>query len=223
GRVIAVPRPLFQYGVRVYHLSDLSDPPRLVTTASQPDVRWADVSPDGRWVLTGSEFTGGVWVSDADTGKPIARLQAAAGWGGVRPGGDWVAVHGHRGSGKLVRAGTWEDHLALDGRYSTFSPDGRLIAVGEGVGVVRLLECETGREVARLEVTDPTRLMPAGFSPDGGRFYAAGEENGALYIWDLRHLRARLKEMAADWDWPEYPPAAPVEPVTAVEILSPKN
>jgi tetratricopeptide (TPR) repeat protein len=27
----------------------------------------------------------------------------------------------------------------------------------------------------------------------------------ALYVWDLRRLRAQLKEMDLDWDWPEFP------------------
>jgi hypothetical protein len=75
-----------------------------------------------------------------------------------------------------------------------------------------------------LEVAEPTWLVPVAFSPDGGRLYAFGKDAHALHLWtwDLRHLRARLKELGADWDWPDFPPAAPVEPVTAVEVVTPK-
>lgn len=32
----------------------------------------------------------------------------------------------------------------------------------------------------------------------------------AIHIWDLRAIRARLKEMNLDWDWPEFAPANPI-------------
>jgi len=122
----------------------------------------------------------------------------------------------------LLRVGTWAEQRTVRGNEAAFSADSRLLAVGDGTGVVRLEATDTGREVARLEVTDPTWLTPIGFSPDGGRLYACGDENAALYIWDLRLLRSRLKAMNADWDWPKLPPAEPIEPVTAVEVIPSK-
>jgi hypothetical protein len=75
-----------------------------------------------------------------------------------------------------------------------------------------------------LEGADPTWLTPVAVSPDGSRLHAVGTDAYRLHLWtwDLRHLRARLKELGADWDWPEFPPAAPVEPVTAVEVVTSK-
>jgi hypothetical protein len=107
---------------------------------------------------------------------------------------------------------------SLAGEHFAFTSDDRLVAVGEGYGVVRLLECETGREVARLEVADQTRLSPRAFAPDGGTLYAVGIENRLLYIWDVRLLRARLKALDADQDWPELPPAAPAGPPASIEV-----
>jgi tetratricopeptide (TPR) repeat protein len=78
--------------------------------------------------------------------------------------------------------------------------------------VVRLVGTETGKEVSRMETTDHITLSPAGFSPDGGRFYAIGEQNRALYIWDLRLIRSRLKAMGADWDVPPLPEPKPTLP-----------
>jgi WD40 repeat protein len=221
GRVLVRPRPNSNLGAEIFHLGG---PARTLDTEPQWDVRFASVSPDGRWVVTGSHSeNGGIRVHDAGTGKLVARLHDSNGSGKFSPDGAWVAITDYRGEGKLVRAGSWADHLTLRGA-SCFFPDGRLIAVGEGVGVVRLLECENGREVARLEVADPTWLIPGAFSPDGGRLYAIGQDAHALHLWtwDLHHLRARLKELGADWYWPELPPAAPLEPTTAVEVIAPK-
>jgi hypothetical protein len=223
GRVLVQPHPASSLGADIFHLGGT---PRMVRAERDPhwDNRSASVSPDGRWVITGSHAGNGtIRVHDAGTGALIARLHDCSGSGWFSPDGIWVAIGDYRGEGKLVRARTWEDHLTLR-RAGPFSPDSRLIAVGDGVGAVRLLECETGREVTRLEVADPTWLVPAAFSPDGGRLHAFGTDNRALHLWtwDLRHLRTRLKELDADWDWPEFPPAAAVEPVTAIEVIARK-
>jgi WD40 repeat protein len=221
GRVLGHPLPTSDRGAELFHLGN---PVRMVPTEPQSDVRSASVSPDGRWVVTGSHTgDGGVRVHDAATGKLVARLHDVSGAGHFSPDAAWVSVGDYHGNGKLVRAGSWVGHVTFHG-LGRFSPDSRLLAVGEGVGAVRLLECETGREVARLEVAEPTRLVPVGFSSDGGRLYAVGQDAHALHLWtwDLHHLRAQLKEMNADWDWPEFPPTAPVEPVTAVEVIMPK-
>jgi WD40 repeat protein len=220
GRLLVRPRPNSDRGADIYHLGG---PARTVATEPQWDVRFASVSPDGRWVVTGSHSGGGVHVHDTGTGKLVARLHDPDGWGKFSPDGAWVAVGDYRRDGKLARTGTWAHHLTLRGP-SCFSPDGRLIAVGEAIGTVRLLECETGREVVRLEVAEPTWLIPVAFSPDGGRLHAVGTDAYGLdlWTWDLRHLRARLKELGADWDWPELPPPTAIEPVTAVEVIAPK-
>jgi WD40 repeat protein len=140
GRVLVRPRPASDRGADILHLGGQ---PRTVATEPVWDIRFASVSPDGRWVVTGSHSGNtGIRVHDAGTGMSIARLHDCNGWGAFSPDGAWVEISDYRGEGKLVRAGTWADHLTLRGD-PCFSPDGRLIAVGEGVGVVRLLGCET--------------------------------------------------------------------------------
>jgi hypothetical protein len=147
-----------------------------------------------------------VSVYDVRTGKRAGHLISDGGVGLFSPGGRWVGVWAFHGGAALFQAGTWERVRPLgDGRLA-FAPDDRLVAVGEGYGMIRLVGTETGQEVSRLETTDQTKLNPIGFSPDGGRLYAVGEQTRALYIWDLRHIRARLKAMDADWDWPEFAP-----------------
>src|SRR5262249_38953996 len=44
----------------------------------------------------------------------------------------------------------------------------------------------------------------------------------AIHIWDLRAIRARLKEMNLDWQWPEFPPQATEHPAAGprtIEVL----
>jgi WD40 repeat protein len=175
----------------------------------QYDVRQVRVSPDGRWVVAGSHGAGGVSVSDARTGKFVRELIPDGGDAVFSPGGRWLGVWGFHGGVTLFRTGTWE-RTRLEGDTGVaFSPNDQLVAVGEGYGIIRLVATETGQEVSRLETSDRTRLGPVGFSPDGGRLYAVGEQTRALYIWDLRLIRARLKALDADWDWPEFSPPLP--------------
>ena len=52
-------------------------------------------------------------------------------------------------------------------------------------GVVRLVEPDTGREVARLIGPEPTRLHPLCFSPDGAQLITFGSESLEVHLFDL--------------------------------------
>jgi WD40 repeat protein len=207
GRLIAVPD--FDRGAFVW---DRERPGRIQRTGPQHEVRSVAVSPDGRWLLAGSHVAGGVSVYDTHNEMRARTLIQDGGGMAYSPGGRWVGVWATHGGATLFQAATWERVRPLGDGYLAFAPDDGLVAVGEGYGVIRLVGTETGQEVTRLETTDQTKLIPLGFSPDGGRLYALGQQTRALYIWDLRHIRARLKAMDADWDWPEFPPPPPKPP-----------
>jgi hypothetical protein len=72
---------------------------------------------------------------------------------------------------------------------------------------IHLVDASTFRMVAKLE--DPHGDQPVwlGFTPDGTKLVVVTSYATAIHIWDLRAIRARLKEMNLDWDWPEFPPA----------------
>jgi WD40 repeat protein len=93
-----------------------------------------------------------------------------------------------------------------------FSPDGQLMALEMAPAVVHLREVSTHRIVAKL--TDPlgdtTNWL--GFTPDGTQLVCVSKLATAIHVWDLRAIRARLKEMDLDWDWPEFRPAPPSTP-----------
>jgi WD40 repeat protein len=211
GRVVAGGQ--FSGGL-VWH----RDRPGELFRLDHPDVRNVSVSPDGRWVATGSHSGTGAKVWDASTGRLVADLLPNQGLVGVhfQPGkdGKWLATTSQKGVCRLWAVDSWQEgpsHGATNGQVA-FSPDGRLLAVETGQGVVRLLDPDTGREYARLE--DPNQDRAAwsiAFSPDGTQLVVNGE-GYSLHVWDLRAIRAELAQRGLDWDLPEFPPADPVPP-----------
>jgi WD40 repeat protein len=195
-------------------------PGRALRLEPHADVRFAAVSPDGRWVATGSH--GGsaqlkVW--DAESGQLVRDLPA----GGIcdvgfSPDGKWLAATGR---GPLLWAvPSWQPGPQFAEKpegFFAFSPDSRLLAVETGHGAVQLLDPTTGREYATLEDPDQDRARPLMFSLDGTQLLAASNDSYSLHVWDLRVLRSRLASMGLDWDLPPYPPPKP-EPVLPLQI-----
>jgi tetratricopeptide (TPR) repeat protein len=114
---------------------------------------------------------------------------------------------------RLWKTGTWQEGPRIAGRFAAFAPDDTL-AVSDSFGVVRLVDPASGREYARLEMAEQTDLHPQAFTSDGAILAVWGQQSFAIYLWDLRAVRAELKEMGLDWDQPDYPPAKPADPPT---------
>jgi tetratricopeptide (TPR) repeat protein len=88
-----------------------------------------------------------------------------------------------------------------------FSDDGRILAVLRTMTEIVLVDPRDVRELARLQSREPMLLSTLRFSPDGG-LLLAGTSAGYFHVWDLRQMRARLKEMQLDWDPPPIGPPA---------------
>jgi hypothetical protein len=192
----------------------LSEGKRLAI-GPQEDVRYCALSPDGRWIATGSHFLhrgDGCKVWDAATGRHVANIPVG-GACAVRfsPDGEWLATNS--GGARIWKTGTWKEGPALgapDNPNCAFSTDGKLLALGDAPGVIRLLEPGTWREVARLTAPVATRLLPKCFTPDGGKLVAVGLDSEALHVFDLRAIRVGLRELGLDWETEgDLPGAAP--------------
>jgi serine/threonine protein kinase/WD40 repeat protein/tetratricopeptide (TPR) repeat protein len=208
GQVLALPR---LGGAVVLHRSSK----RTVQLVPQQDSHCCAVSPDGHWVAVATfqdVEESGVLVWNADTGKLAKTLPMESGSQvHFSPDGRWLLTSA--GRYRLWKLGTWEEGPSLSGptvpgmgAYAAFSADG-LLALSDAPSAVRLVAPTTGREIARLSIAEPTRLMPQRFTPDSTRLVCLGSENNAVYIFNLRLIREQLAEMGLDWDAPAYPPA----------------
>jgi WD40 repeat protein len=193
-------------------------PGKPVRLEPHDDARYVAVSPDGRWIATGTHGASAqlkVW--EADTGRLVRDLPAEGMCvPSFSPDGRWLAATG-RGC-RLWAVPSWQPGLELlDQGKCAFSPDGRLLAVETGQGAVRLIDPSTGREYARLEDPDQDRADRLCFSPDGTKLVAVSNDSFAVHVWDLRIIRNHLDAMDLDWDLPAYPPA-PAADATPLSI-----
>jgi tetratricopeptide (TPR) repeat protein len=188
-------------------------PGKLIRLTPHDDVRSVSVSPDGRWVATGSWWGTGAKVWDAATGRLVKDLLPAQGYVAVAfsPDGKWLTTAPTSGVCRVWAVDSWQEGPSLGAASGAvaFSPDGRLVAVETGESTVRLLDPDTGREYARLEDPNQDRAWKQAFSPDGTQLVVNGEVQW-LHVWDLRAIRAELARRGLDWDLPSFP--APVEP-----------
>jgi serine/threonine protein kinase/WD40 repeat protein len=197
-------------GASVFHWD--GTPPEL-KLSPHPGARYIAVSPDGRWVATGSHGASfEVRVSEAATGKSVKDLPVGhASHVAFSPDGQWLATCGD--SLRVWEVGSWQERFRLEGPPRrtdlAFSPDSKLLAYETGEGIIRLINPENGQEYARLEDPDQDRAAWITFSPDGTRLVAAAGDSGSFHVWDLRLIRTWLEAQGLDWDLPPYPPPHP--------------
>jgi hypothetical protein len=224
GRTIAVA----QYTrVLVLHADQPGRP--VILPISAEDRPWAharqqvSISPDGRWVATGSHGGGDVHVWEARSGR-LVKSQRVNGACNVHftPDGERLLVRTE--CDRFWRVGDWEmlPPLPETGTYGypEFTPDGRFFAWESGEGAVRLLNGSTGREVFRLESPDQGRCSYLTFSPDGRLLVATNHDYPAVHVWDLHELRRQLQGMELDWPaGPDVPAAKEGPPVPRLPPL----
>jgi serine/threonine protein kinase/WD40 repeat protein len=165
------------------------------------------VSPDGRWVATGTDGRGGAKVWDAATGRLVKDLVPNQPFVsvGFSPDGKWLLTS--QGPCQLWAVDSWQEGRSLgEGRAFAFSPAGRLLALETGQGVVRLVDSDSDREYARLEDPNQDRATTLAFSPDGTQLIVSADRKW-LHVWDLRAIRVELAQRGLDWDLPSYPVA----------------
>jgi WD40 repeat protein len=175
------------------------------------DCCYVAVSPDGEWLATGSHGKNGFQVWRLRDATQVAH-PVTDGFGGVRfsPDGRWL-MSWHSPC-RLWNVGTWREARRIGGRGHCFSADGHQVVVQDASKVIRLVETETGRTLARFDSPDLHTVGEATFSPDGSRLVVTTNDGPAVHIWDLRLIRRRLAEMRLDWDAPPYTDDDPADP-----------
>ncbi len=187
-----------------YDHAHVLTPARAFVVKPLDNCRFVAVSPDGKWLATGSHMQNGAQVWRMRDAEQVAQLAIE---GSVRvefsPDGKWLMTKAP--PCRLWEVGTWHEARQIGGRGLCFSTYGRQLVVEDADKVLRLAETETGRTVARLQSPDLCDVLNATFSPDGSRLVVTTNDGPAVHVWDLRAIRRNLAEMNLDWDAPAYP------------------
>jgi WD40 repeat protein/tetratricopeptide (TPR) repeat protein len=190
GRVVAVAN---------HSYAQVVTPERTFRVGPLDDARGSSVSPDGKWLATGSHFRGAqVWR--LEDGTKAAELPIDSGTPVIfSPDERYLAA-----GGRLWEVGTWREVRRLDNPVA-FSPDGRIVAIVAPSRIIRLVEVATDRTLARLESPDLCDVHAVAFAPDGSRLVVVSNDGAAAHVWDLRAIRRHLAARGLDWDAPAYP------------------
>jgi tetratricopeptide (TPR) repeat protein len=197
------------------------DPP--ITLSGHPNLERLDLSPDGRWVATGTWQGNGVKVWDARRGT-LVREVAVQGSADVlfSPDGRWL-VTASGDEYAIWDIGSWSRRLQIPRNHATglpgkvaFSPVGGAVAIARTRSLVQLIDAESGRELATLEAAEPKNVSALGFNPDG-RLLVTARDGARIQAWDLGAIRRELGSLGLDW--PTAKGAGPV----ASPMLIPKQ
>jgi serine/threonine protein kinase/WD40 repeat protein len=191
---------------------DLADDSVRAGPLPHPNAAFVAHSPDGRWLATSGWHSDRVRLWNVETGKPAQEWE----W----PAASLVFFATDSRSLVISRDGEfrfWDVQTIQQVRELrragpvypgciAFSPDGDLMCTEITPGIIDLKEVATGKTLARLEDPHGDRA-PAwmGFTPDGTRLAAVYTYSQLVHVWDLRLIRARLKEIDLDWKWREFP------------------
>jgi Tol biopolymer transport system component len=160
-------------------------------------IAYVAISPDGR-VLAAVDATGVVHLWNLvtgqqtnDIGKPAAPFFEDL---AISPDSQTLATLENSGTRDEVYL--WS--LAANRIYAiltspggspvlsvTFSPDGKMIALGGLNGKTSLWDTSTRKLLATFTDPDSSGVLPTAFSPDG-EMLATGDLNGKTYLWNLR-------------------------------------
>jgi WD40 repeat protein len=179
----------------IWQLRDLLDP------------RFTALSPDGKWCAAGTWATNALWVFQAKTGSMQKILAGcfANSRAAFSPNSRWLAV-GDPTEYRFFRTGSWtltatirREAAGNAHAFIAFNPDSRMAALALSAQTVRLVESETGRELATLEAPEPQNISSLAFSPDGAQLVVA-TDGPIIQLWDLRQIRKELATMNLDWE-----------------------
>jgi eukaryotic-like serine/threonine-protein kinase len=209
---------LVQHGQDHFHFFEGD---RLVdrgkTKTTHPGARFSDLSPDGRWAASGAWHVAQVKVWNARTGDEALIIETDdMSSVAFSPDNRWLVVGGK--DYRFFEVGTWREaqRLARPPRERfppamAFASDGKMLALCHTWKTIRLVQPESGQELATLEAPDPWNISHLSFSADASLLAVAGGTS-EFHIWDLRLIREQLARLGLDWELPPYPPTGLVQP-----------
>ena len=208
---------------------ELANPEKLITLGPHSGMRHISLSPDGKWVATGTWQGAGAKVWDVRSGRLVHEFPEPSHANVLfSPDSRWLVTAGMQYH--LWETGTWRPGPPIDLELKNhlmgvmaFSRDSNFLAcASSGRRSVRLMETKTARPLTEFEL--PTRSLVNGlcFSSDGGKLVVS-DGLGQVHVWDLRLIRQRLAAMSLDWDLPSFTPEtqSSTQGVVRLELIQP--
>jgi serine/threonine protein kinase/WD40 repeat protein len=179
-------------------------------SAFTPDLTCsASISPDGRWIGTGDGEAFVLWDTQSNQ-EAVTELwpEPTRFWAAFDATSQWLYVS-TRETGRIFQVGTWQVVHQIDGSKdvtgeepafgpAAFAPDSRMLAFGNAIGAVHLLDTATWQELATLQPFEPRTIVSVAFAPDGN-LLAAATLNDGVQLWDLGRIRQELRNLGVDW------------------------
>ena len=190
--------------LEILDLETLFDKPRTINHSNTS----AGLSADGRWLATSVADAFDCQLWDARTGKwlrefPGIRTAQVA----FSPDNRWL-VYATAQEYITFRVGSWQpgprwptDYAGYNGCAPAFAAGGKTVAIAYLSREIKLLEPDSGRELAVLAAPLPEQLTCLRFTANGA-WLAAGTRSGVIQLWDMRRIRRKLREVRLDWDPP---------------------
>lgn len=181
---------------------------------SHDKASFISVSPDGQLLATGTQDGTLVKLWNAINNRLVRELPVGAGsMVAFSPDSRLLATNGENNGVALWdvslrdSAGWAPQNKLLAARQSraAFSPNGQMIAVESGEGMVWIYNPD-GNLLAELEDPNRDRAAWLGFSPDGTHLIVASNDNQAIHVWDLAALQQGLSERSIGTGLPPMRP-----------------
>ncbi len=166
---------------------DVAAASEVLSVKEPAEVRSVCISPDGRWLATGS-VDGMVRVRDATTGEVIHTLRGhgdVVGAVGFSADGLRLASASEDRTARVWDANSGETVLLLRGHTGkltgvSFTPDGKRVVTASQDGTVRLWDMK-GQHLLTLS-GHGREVWSVACSPDG-HYLASGDGEGHLLLW----------------------------------------
>ena len=160
-----------------------------------PALSGVDISPDGRWLVSGDRA--GLHVWEMARGNEVAFVASASAWGPrFHPDGQFIVTGGAgkqlrwpfsaTADSSRVRAGPPEELASVEGSNVSFTPDGQWLAATGSDGSVVLNWNDPSQRMIFGRNPASTRHNQVVLSPD--RKWVAGAAHGAVgvTVWNAR-------------------------------------
>ncbi len=200
---------------------NLDKPAETVRIGGHPGLWDVAISPDGKWVMTGTQHGSGIKLWDARSGQLVKDLPAGHGGDGrFSQDGKWLVTSSSEGGPHTWEVGAWQPvPYSKQHGGGVYSKDGKVLAIHHfSQRLVELVDATTGQELATLPA--PNQLLISGmcFSPDGSQLAVSCYNFHTIQLWDLRLIRQQLAAMHLDWDLPPCPPADPTQAAGPLKV-----